>query len=324
MLKKTFLVTFCFVLLASCGKSDGKRLVTNSSGTVNNLSIVVDNELWEGTVGETIRSILAAPVYGLPQEEPMFDMSQMPPHVFNGFATRNRTVLKIEKGEANTKFLKNIYAKPQKLIVVSGETIAEIKAELEKNADRIVSTFKNSEINEVHKRIQISPNKNNNIEEVLGLTIQFPSAYRIAKEEDGFFWIKKDTKNGYMNILLYTLPLETMLFSDTDLVNTVVKMRDSIGEKHIPGPVEGSFMITEASYTPFIGNTIIDNKPAIVTKSTWEVENAWMAGPFINYVIEDKVNNRLVVAEGFTYAPASAKRDKMFELEAIIKSINIK
>lgn len=298
--------------------------MTTSSGKVNDLLIVIDNELWEGTVGETIRNILAAPVYGLPQEEPLFDMSQMPPHVFSGFTTKNRTVLKIEKGEANTKFLKDAYAKPQRLILVSGETIAEIKAELEKNADRIVSTFKNSEISEVHKRIQISPNKNNNIEAVLGLSIQFPSVYRIAKEDNGFFWIKKDTKNGYLNILLYSIPLDAMSFSDPNLVNHVIKMRDSIGKKHIPGPVDGSFMITEASYTPFIGNTIIDNKPAIITKSTWEVKNAWMAGPFINYIIEDKVNNRLVVAEGFTYAPESAKRDKMFELEAIIKSINIK
>ena len=72
------------------------------------------------------------------------------------------------------------------------------------------------------------------------------------------------------------------------------------------------------------GETIIDNKPAIVTKSTWEVKNAFMAGPFINYIIEDKVNNRLVVAEGFTFAPSISKRNHMFELEAIIRSIKIK
>lgn len=324
MLKRILIVTLCFAVFVSCGKSDGQRLLASSSGNVNNLSVVIDNELWEGTVGETIRNILAAPVYGLPQEEPMFDMSQMPPHVFSGFATVNRTVLKIEKGEANTKFLKDAFAKPQKLVVVSGETIAEIKAELEKNADRIVTTFRNSELNEVRNRIQISPNKSKNIEDALGLSIEFPSVYRIAKEDNGFFWVRKDTKNGYMNLLLYTLPLDAMAFDNDSLVKEVIKMRDSIGKKHIPGPVDGSYMITELAYTPFIGNTIIDNKPAIVTKSTWEVENAFMAGPFINYIIEDKLNNRLVVAEGFTYAPSAAKRDQMFELEAIIKSMNIK
>ena len=60
------------------------------------------------------------------------------------------------------------------------------------------------------------------------------------------------------------------------------------------------------------------------TKSTWEVKDAFMAGPFINYAIEDEVNNRLLVIEGFVFAPSMGKRDYIFELESIIKSIQFK
>jgi hypothetical protein len=49
-----------------------------------------------------------------------------------------------------------------------------------------------------------------------------------------------------------------------------------------------------------------------------------MSGPFINYAIEDKVNDRVVIVEGYVFAPSVAKRDYMFELEAIIKSVSIK
>jgi hypothetical protein len=49
-----------------------------------------------------------------------------------------------------------------------------------------------------------------------------------------------------------------------------------------------------------------------------------MAGPFLNYIVEDKQHDRLVVVEGFTFAPSEAKRDFMFEAEAILKSLNIK
>ena len=49
-----------------------------------------------------------------------------------------------------------------------------------------------------------------------------------------------------------------------------------------------------------------------------------MSGPFINYWIEDKVNNRYLIAEGFVFAPSVGKRDYIFELEAIIRSITIK
>jgi hypothetical protein len=107
------------------------------------------------------------------------------------------------------------------------------------------------------------------------------------------------------------------------VVNQIIKIRDSIGRAYIEGPVEGSYLITENAYTPFHGETIIDNKPTLETKGLWDVKNAFMGGPFINYAIEDKINKRWVVVEGFAFAPSVEKRNYMLELEAIIKSVKI-
>lgn len=322
-MKKFVLAVFTILLLIACN-NDGKRILSTSSGNINSLSVVIDNELWQGSIGEKIRTIIGAPVYGLPQDEPLFTMHQIPTSVFTDFATKNRTVLKIEKGKpANTKFLKNVYAKPQKVILVTGNTIQEINEQLELQRQKIVAVFKNEEIKEKQRRIKISLGKDNNIEEALGLTIKFPSVYRIAKEDSSFFWIRRDIKTGSMNLMVYELPLDAISAGD-DAINDIIRIRDSIGKAHIPGPVDGSYMITEEAYTPFLNKTIIDNKPALETRSTWEVENAFMAGPFINYIVEDKINNRLVVLEGFTFAPSVGKRNHMFELEAIIRSLKIK
>ena len=46
-----------------------------------------------------------------------------------------------------------------------------------------------------------------------------------------------------------------------------------------------------------------------------------MAGTFVNYAIRDEKNQRYLILEGFTFNPSKAKRDLMFELEAIIKSV---
>lgn len=325
-MKKAITISFVLILLTACnnGGSKGKRILSSSSGNINSLSVVIDNELWEGSIGEQIRSILGAAVYGLPQDEPLFSMRQMPTVVFSDFATKNRTILKIEKGKlADTRFFKNVYATPQKLILVSGKTNKEINEQLVQNAEKIVTVFKNAEIKENQRRISKSLNTKNGIEEALGLTINFSKAYRVAKEDNKFFWLRKDIKTGTMNIMLYEMPLNAISKGD-DAINDIIRMRDSIGKVHIPGPVEGSYMITEEAYTPYLNKTIIDNKSALETRSTWEVKNAFMAGPFINYIIEDKTNNRLVVIEGFTFAPSVAKRDNMFELEAIIKSLQIK
>ena len=115
---KTHIIILIFsftVLACNNSKSSDQSLLSDSSGKINSLSIIIDNNLWQGEIGEAIRNVLASPVDGLPQDEPLFSMSQIPPRVFSGFVTHNRTVFKIEKGkEANFIMAENVFAKPQK------------------------------------------------------------------------------------------------------------------------------------------------------------------------------------------------------------------
>lgn len=318
-----FVISLCFVSCKSDG-SENKRYVSSSSGNINNLTVVVDNMLWQDSVGETIRDILAASVEGLAQDEALFSISQMPPQVFSDFTTKNRTILKIENGKsAATNIARNVYAKPQTVITVSGKNAAEIKAELTANAEKIVDAFKKEEIKEKQRRMSLSLFDVSALEDKLGVSIKLSSAYRIAKADEDFFWLRKDIRTGTMDIMVYEVPLNSLRQGDS-LVVDVVKMRNAIGKQHIEGRLEGSYMITENAYAPFIFKTIIDNKPTIETKGIWELENDFMSGPFINYAIEDKVHNRYLVIEGYVFAPSVNKRDYMFELESIIRSARIK
>ena len=312
-------------LLTSCSNgTKSKRILSSSSGNINSLSVVADNDLWASRIGDEIRDVFSAEVIGLPQQEPLFTMRQIPPMVFTDFATKNRTVLKIERDSfANTKILKNVYATPQTVVVISGNSAKEIIGEIKKNAERIILTFKSTEIKEQQRRMGKSLFEDKSIENALGLTINMSSAYRIAKQDENFFWLRRDIKNGDANLMIYQTSLDAVSDGE-NAINDIIKMRDSIGKIHIPGPIEGSYMITEEAYTPFLNTTIIDNKPAFETKSTWEVKDAFMAGPFVNYAVKDEVNNRLIVLEGFVFAPSTAKRDYIFELEAIIRSLKIK
>jgi len=273
-----------------------------------------------------LRSILAAPIDGLPQPEPLFSLRQIPPQVFTGFAKENRNVLKIEQGEANFKITRDVHARPQKIIVVAGKDIAEIKKQINENADKIIAGFKAEDIRYIQSRSRKSLYNTNDIEKALGIKIEFPASYRItntiAKPEDKFYWIKTDIPTGYKNILLYELPYASIHKKDS-LIDQIIKVRDSIGQKYIGGPTEGSFMSTDKAYAPHLYETILDNKPTIEVKGIWDVNGAFMSGPFITYFIEDKINKRYIVAEGFAYAPNVSKRNHVFELESIIKSIKL-
>lgn len=323
-MKTIYAIAFSLVLFTSCNDSKGQRVIPSSNGNINNLLVVVDNLLWDDNVGENIRDVLTAPVVALSQDEPLFSLNQMPPQVFDGFATKSRIILKIEKGgEAGTEIKNDVYARPQTVVVVSGKTDQDIKDQLEQNSDEIIAAFKKEELKENQRRIQISLRSDEPLEETLGVKLNFQTAYRIAKQEDDFFWIRKDIPTGTMDIMIYEVPLNTIKKGDSTIID-IIRMRDSIGEVHIPGPVEGSYMITEAVYTPYLNETTIDGKPTFETKGIWDVKNAFMSGPFINYAIEDKANNRYVVIEGYVFAPSVDKRNNIFELEAIIKSIRIK
>ena len=322
---KCFINIMLFTLyLFSCIETESKKAYNpQSSGNINSLLVVVDDDLWGASVGEAIRRHIGSEIYGLPQVEPQFDLRQVPHSVFSDFVRMNRTVLKVQLSKTDgVKFYTNPYAIPQKMIVVSGTSLKVLAELIEQNSSKIISVFKNEELKERQRRIKKSLFNTAAIEKTLGIKLNVPSVYRIAKNKDNFFWIRRDTKTGIINLLLYSVPLQDFKTIDA-FSQRVIRLRDSVAKQHIPGPVEGNFMTTETAYTPFSFFIEIANTKVLETRSLWKVEGAFMSGPFVNFSFEDTKNNRLLIAEGFVYTPSEPKRDYIFELESIIKSITI-
>ncbi|QLE01076.1 DUF4837 family protein [Galbibacter sp. BG1] len=320
-MKKLLMGVFIFLLVLSCKDDKKEKYLPNSVGAINTLSVVIDNDMWKGQVGDSIRKYFAAAVDGLPWEEPLFSIHQMPPEVFTDFARNSRNVLIVQKDSSVIAGVKeNLFAKPQQVGIIKAPTQEQIMDKVAEKAPEIIETFKKNDIRESQERFTRSLNKETALEEELGISLTMPSIYKIAKQEENFFWIERQIRKGTMNILVYEMPLNSIP-DDSTRVDAIIKMRDSIGEKYVPGREEGMYMITEKAYAPYVFDKEIAGRDAIETKGMWEVKNFAMAGPFINYIIEDKPNDRLLVIEGFTFAPSTNKRDYMFELEAVLKTI---
>lgn len=258
---------------------------------------------------------------GLSTEEPIFSLHQIPPQIFTDNTRNSRNILVIKVDSSNSVTLKeDLYAQPQKVAVISGKTNRDVSCEIQEHYASIIKEFKDNDIKENQTRFQKSLNKENDIEKVLGFKLMMPAVYKIVKKENNFFWIERQIKGGTANIIIYEMPLNSIPQGDARS-EAIVKMRDSIGERYIPGREEGMYMITESAFAPSIYNTKIKDRNAIESKGLWEVKNFLLGGPYVNYVIEDIPNKRLVVIEGFVSAPMTDKRDHLFELESIIKSI---
>jgi len=324
-MKKLFTLSlFAVLVLSACKDGEKQDYLPDSIGAYNTLTIVIENELWKSEVGDRIRENFAAPALGLTWDEALFSITQVPPQVFTGAIRNTRNVLYVMEDSLNIGHMKsNMYAKPQKVGVLKGRNKAEIIDNLNEKASEFIETFKKQEIEEAQRRFLKSLNKEKALEEHLGITLNVPSAFKVGREEENFVWIDRQIQKGAMNIIAYSVPWNTF-DNDSTFVQDIIKMRDSIGKLFVPGediPGKENYMITEKAFSPYVFPAEVSGRKAAEVRGIWEMSGYPMAGPFLTYIINDEPNNRKLVLEGFTFAPATAKRDYMFELEAILKTL---
>ena len=320
----TLLASALLLLAISCKESKNKeRFLPPSTGSVNSLMVVMENDLWRGAVGDKVRELFASPSLSLMPEQPILSLTQIPPQVFSGATAHSRSVLFVEQDTISIAHVKtNVYAQPQKVAVVKGTTYNELVSGLEKVANKAINSYKQVEINEAQKRFTRSLNKETSLQDMFGVQMTIPSAYRVGKQEENFVWFDRQIPKGNMNIIVYSMP-EDSFVNDSTFVRDIVAMRDSIGKKYVPGPDDGTYMITEKAFAPYLFPVQIGGVKGAEARGIWEIQGYPMAGPFLTYILNDEAHNRKLVIEGFTFAPNTQKRDYMFELEAILKTIKV-
>ena len=73
----------CIILLFAlfaCHENGQKDVATlpGMTGGLNELVIVLEDHLWQGDIGDSLRSVLGAEVQGIPWQESIFDLVQIP------------------------------------------------------------------------------------------------------------------------------------------------------------------------------------------------------------------------------------------------------
>jgi hypothetical protein len=273
-------------------------------------------------VGDSIRNKFASPVIGLPQEEPVFTLKQYPVKLLEGFMTNSRNIILVKK-ESKSQFRieNNEYTNPQVVVHISGSSVLQILDTIQSNDSLIIKRIKDSEITVFQEKIKRDSLLDiSKIKKKFNIKLNVPNKYKLVASGRKFIWLKKEITSGNLSLIFYQIPFSSIK-DNSSAVKRITKIRDSIGRIYIHGAVPRTRMVTETAFSPFLSKTKIFNKPTFETKGNWELLNDFMNGPFINYAILDQTNDRILVIEGFCYAPSKQKRDLMFELESIIKSV---
>jgi len=326
-MNKILTVLSVVLLFTSCGNKDD-FVLRSSIGKDNRVLVVTKSKYWSGQLGKEIRSVLGEAQVGLPQPEPLLTVSQVAPRGFSKLMNISRSIILLEEGEEETiNVIHNKYAQPQTIIYIKGKNEERLLHIIKTQGKDLINIIKKSDIKVIQKRFSKDKLDAATFKTLsnLGVSLIIPDKFRTVDDTGEFLWLRNHLRSGIArgagsnNILVYSFPLG----DEATIPENISALRDTIGKKYIPGSREGMYMVTEEAYTPFTIDVKVAGKKAFETRGKWEMKNDFMAGPFVNYTVIDKKNNRIVVVEGFTYSPSVNKREFLFELEAIAKSLKI-
>ena len=91
---KKLVLLFGFILLfTACSSKNTKPILVDSNGRMNQVLVVMDNNLWQGIEGDSLRNVTGERVLGLPQNEPQFGVTQVPVNSFGSMFKSIKNIL---------------------------------------------------------------------------------------------------------------------------------------------------------------------------------------------------------------------------------------
>ncbi len=162
------------------------------NGKINTISVIIDDLLWNGEIGDSIRNKFASPVIGLPQEEPLFTINQFPVKLMEGYLTDSRNIIVIKKDtNENFNILKDKYATPQNIFQISGKTADDILCLIQQHAPEIIKKIHQTEIEELQRQHRKSLLDSKYFEVKFKIKLEMPTSYQLMVQKKDLFGLKK-------------------------------------------------------------------------------------------------------------------------------------
>ncbi len=310
------------VALFSCKSSNTKlETITGKSGEV---VVVIGKEVWKGSTGSLIRQVLAQPVAALPQEEPMFNLIDVPPDAFINLFKTSRNILTVKISstftEPKVEYTNDTWAYPQAVVNIQASSPENFEELFKANSDKIMGYFLKAEKDRLKKTYMDAYEKGvyQKLYDDFHIKLYAPNGYSIVKQDSTFAWIRYDTPLITQNIFVYTYPYDS---DSTFTLKYQLDKRNQITREYIPGPQPGSFMTTEMELPQTFNVLKYNGNYASEMRGLWKVENDFMGGPYVSLSVLDASRRRVVTVEGNVYAPKNSKRNYLRQVEAIVYSL---
>lgn len=337
---------------SSCSEDmrQGLRPVPTAYGKINQLVVVADQELWESRVGDSIRYYYGAAYPILPQPEPIFDIVHFTPFDMEAQLMKRelRTYLivanlsdeesptgqmirqdlgteKVRRSQEDESYNVTIgrdkWAKNQLLAYQFAWSEDKLIDNIKANFPAIYKRIEQRERDRIAATIFFqgeNPKIQDEVRSKMGADIKIPSDYFVAISDDEVIWLRKETDDLSSNLLIHKLAYN----SEQQLSKEGIKaIRDTLGRKYISSTLPNTYMRVNDIDLPMLTEVkTIHNQYALEARGIWEIENDFMGGAFVSYLIHNPSKNELLFIDGFVHAPGKEKRDFMEHLEYIMST----
>lgn len=323
----SLLVSMLMLLILTEACHSGSVL-TNATGLAYEVVVVMNQEDWKGEAGQAVKAELASDVPGLPQSEPALKITYVQPKDFNGLLkyVRNILIVKIDASlytKVSLSYENNPWAKGQVVVTMTAPNQEEIVKYAQAHPKQLVDFFVKVEMNRAMEQLQknYSSVVMDHLKKDFDVMLNAPANMTYYRDTTDFFWASNNANTGRTDLVVYTFPYTD---PNTFTADFLIAKRDSVMKAYLPGAFPGSYMATETKhaavdYTPLT----LNGKYAGMMRGLWRMQGDMMGGPFVSLVRLDEKNNRVVVAEGFVFAPETDKRNFIRRIEASLYTLRL-
>jgi hypothetical protein len=311
---------FSLVFFISACVGEGTSVLPSHTGAINEVVIVIDEPIWEGASGDSLRQSLSTEVPGISWSEPLFDVIQINSTAFSRIFKTHRNLVIVQKGQqSKVYFDTKTYAQNQWLCIVEYQTIEDLPRLLGQHAPIMAYQIGQKE-QERYTAILPPKRLSETLSKDFNLNFGLPNEYKLVLDTNRFCWFEYNPpdKEIIKGVFVYEYPS-----SSSFNLNTILSARDSVLQQFVFGSSEGSYMTTERLYPPYISTYTHNALEGLKVKGLWKMQNAFMGGTFVSHFLNDTINDRVLVIEGFLFNPGEDKRNSLQELEWLISDFKI-
>lgn len=323
-------------------------------GEIDEIVMVCSNQMWESPVKDSIQYYFESPYLLLPQPEASFKVKHFSLHDVRAMPLRKKflTMMLIadlsEPSSPETKMAfedlgeeriqkllsqpkahfaigRNKWAENQLIIYYLANSREKLQEGIAESFPAIAAQVRQHDKPRIHKRVYyVGTNKSSikMLKDTFGVSLKVPTPYVVSaiRSKDAM-WIRKETPKISSSLIISSIPFHKKAQLSNDSLKTYV---NRIGKKYIASHIDSSYFVINDQDLPIIQNTTsINGHFAEEIRGIWELENDYMGGPFIAYLLQNpKKKNELLVIIGFAYAPQKDKKPLMEDLEEIIRTLD--